>query len=126
MNLLDLADRMTELYLKKLKMPKVVKWLIAPEVSLEILKILLSYYHKVKDGKEMKKHIDLKKIIKKKIKKVKPALEKLAKAQPYYRVLIKEAKRTKQPQVLIDFLEKYKNSTIKEVRRRLCGNGSIF
>ena len=119
MDLITLADKMTELYLRKLKIPKIVKWLIAPELSFRILKILLSNYHKVKDGKEAKNFVDLGKIVKEEIKKIKPMLKMLIESQPYYRKLIKEAKRTNQPQVLIEFLEKYKNSTPKKVEKTL-------
>ena len=120
MDLITLADKITELYLRKLKLPKIVKWLIAPEVSFKILKILLSNYHKVKDGEwKVKNYISLKKIVKEEIKKVKPVLKMLVEAQPYYGRLIKEAKKTNQPQVLIEFLEKYKNSTPKKVEKTL-------
>ena len=120
MDLISLADRMTELYLRKLRIPKIVKWLIAPEVSFRILKILLSNYHKVKNGDwKVKNYMSLKKIVKEEIKKVKPVLKMLVEAQPYYRKLIKEAKKTNQPQVLIEFLEKYKNSTPKKVEKAL-------
>ena len=120
MDLITLADKMTELYLRKLKMPKIVKWLIAPEVSFRILKILLSNYHKVRNGDwKVKSYISLKKIVKEEIKKIKPVLKMLIEAQPYYRKLIKKAKETNQPQVLIEFLEKYKNSTPKKVEKTL-------
>ena len=116
MDLVELADRITNKYLANLKIPEIVKWFIAPEVSFKVLKILLSYYHKVRDGKEMKNYINLKEIVKKEIKKIKPTLEKLATMQPFYGKLIEEAKKTNQPYILIEFFEKYKNSSPKKIK----------
>lgn len=116
MDLLTLSDRIVNSYLKRKRMPEIIKWLIAEELAQEVLVILLEKHHKIKSGKMVKK-INLDSLAKKQIKKILPDLERLIELQPFYKLVIGEAKKKGLSQVIINFLEKYKNSSIDKVRK---------
>ena len=115
MDLLTLSDKIVNRYLKKKKMNELVKWLIAEDLAWEVLQILLKKYHKIRNGKMIKK-INLDSLTKKLIKEVKPHLERLIELQPFYKAVINKAKENNIAEPIINFLEKYKNSSIDKVR----------
>ncbi len=115
MDLLTLSDKIVNRYLKKKKMNELVKWLIAEDLAWEVSQILLKKYHKVRTGKMIRK-INLDSLTKKLIKEVKPHLERLIELQPFYKTVINKAKENNIAEPIINFLEKYKNSSIDKVK----------
>ncbi|RLG16045.1 hypothetical protein DRN69_01910 [Candidatus Pacearchaeota archaeon] len=117
-NLLTMADKLTNLYLNKYCLePEIVKYLLAPEISKRVLKYLLSNIHRV--NKPNKRVIDIKKIIKEEKKKIKSLLINLAKCHKDYHKLYLEAKKKKQPAVIIEFFRIFDGCSEKEIKEYL-------